>query len=84
MPLTDHAKFTTTRSGSVICQRCKVSYPEGTNLHFLHDVTGDGPGRNVCGGCRQYYLTKTQMAAEQPTARKLLLLIGSHHYIYRP
>jgi hypothetical protein len=73
MPPLESADFTTTRSGSVICQRCKMSYPEGTKLRFLHDVTGQGPGRNICEGCHQYYVTKTQMAEEPPTARKLLI-----------
>lgn len=73
MPPIEHANFTTTCSGIIVCQRCKVSYPEGTKLHFLHDVTGEGPGKNVCGGCCQYYVTKTQIAGGQPTAGQLLI-----------
>ena len=58
MPPLNYVKFTST-SGNVICQRCKVSFLEGVELHFLHDMTGEGPGRNVCDECRQYYITKT-------------------------
>jgi len=82
MPPIEHANFTTTCSGCVICQRCKVSYPEGMKLHFLHDVTGEGPGRNVCEGCCQYYAMKTQMAGGQPTAHQLSIN-RMHHYIDR-
>ena len=63
MPPLDYVKFTTA-SGNVICQRCKVSFPEGVELHFLHDLTGEGPGKNVCQECRQYYITKTEKAGQ--------------------
>ena len=59
----NYVKFTSA-AGNVICQRCKVSYPEGVELHFLHDATGEGPGRSVCDECRQYYITKTEKAAQ--------------------
>jgi hypothetical protein len=61
MPPLDYVNFTST-SGNVICQRCKVSFPEGEELHFLHDLTGEGPGKRVCGQCRQYYFTKSEKA----------------------
>lgn len=63
MPPLDYVKFTSA-SGNVICQRCKVSFPEGVELHFLHDLTGEGPGKNVCQECRQYYITKTEKAGQ--------------------
>jgi hypothetical protein len=50
MPPLNYVKFTST-SGNVICQRCKVLFPEGVELHFLHDMTGEGPEKNVCDEC---------------------------------
>lgn len=55
----NYVNFTST-SGNVICQRCKVSFPKEVELHFLHDATGEGPGKRVCDECRQYYITKTE------------------------
>ena len=41
-------------------------------LHFLHDLTGEGPGKRVCDECRQYYITKTEKVV-QSTMGKLLI-----------
>jgi gluconate kinase len=68
MPPIYYVKFTTT-SGNVVCQRCKVSFPEGVELHFLHNLTGEGPGKKVCDECRRYYITKTQNAAQSDTGK---------------
>jgi hypothetical protein len=73
-PSLNYVKFTTT-SGNVICQRCKVSFPQGVELHFLHDLTGEGPGKNVCNECRQYLITKTARVAQ--SQGKLLVI---NHY----
>ena len=70
-PGLNYVNFTTT-SGNVICQRCKVSFPQGVELHFLHDQTGKGPGKSVCDECHQYYITKTARVA-QSTVGKLLI-----------
>ena len=70
-PGPNYVNFTTT-AGNVICQRCKVSFPQGVELHFLHDQTGEGPGKNVCAECCQYYITKTARAA-QSTIGKFLI-----------
>ena len=59
----NYANFTST-AGHVVCQRCKVSFPEGEEFHFLHDATGEGPGKRVCTQCRQYYITKTEKAGQ--------------------
>ena len=48
MPPLNYVNFTST-SENVICQRCKVLYPEGVELHFLHDLTGEGPGKKARG-----------------------------------
>lgn len=80
-PPVECVNFTRT-SGNVICQRCKVSYPEGEELHFLHDATGEGPGKHVCNGCRQYYIikTRTEMANHSSASSKLLIRCGLHHH----
>ena len=67
----DYVKFTT-NPGSVICQRCKVSFPQGVELHFLHDLTGEGPGKRVCDECRQYYITKTEKVVQSTTGKLLI------------
>ena len=59
MPL-DYVKFTTATSEKVICQKCKEPLSEGKQPHFLQDLTGSAPGKNVCDKCRQYYITKTE------------------------
>ena len=61
MPET-YIKFTTTAAGNAICQRCKFSFPQGTELHFVHDVTGKRAEMNVCAGCHQELIIKTQAA----------------------
>jgi len=70
-PGLNYVNFTTT-SGNVICQRCKVSFPHGVELHFLHDQTGEGPGKNVCDECRQYYITKTAKIAQSTIGKPLI------------
>jgi hypothetical protein len=72
-PPHNFVNFTST-SGNVICQRCKVLFPEDVELHFLHDATGQGPGKKVCDECRQYYITKTEIA-EQSTRKFLSKII---------
>ena len=72
MPPLNYVKFTTT-SGNVVCQRCKLPFPEGVELHFLHDLTGEGPGKNVCDDCHQYYVTRTERAAQSTTGKLLII-----------
>ena len=69
-PPNGHVKFTTT-PGGVVCQRCKVSFPQGMELHFLQDLTGEGPGKKVCEECRQYYITKTEKIVQSTTGKLL-------------
>lgn len=61
MPL-DYVNFTSTSGKAVICSKCTHPPPEGEELYFIHDRTGENPGRYVCGKCRQYYLSKTMAA----------------------
>ena len=62
------AYFTTDNSNSVVCQRCLQSFEEGTELYFMHDRKPDGKGKRVCGGCRQYYLRKTETYQRAPSS----------------
>jgi hypothetical protein len=77
MPPINIAKFTTAGELNTVCQRCKVSYPEGTKLHFLQDAMGQGPGRYVCEGCRQHYFNKTQalITNERATFRQFSIAV---------
>jgi hypothetical protein len=86
MPPPNYVNFTMT-SGNVVCQRCKVLFPEEVELHFLHDLTGKGPGKNVCEECHQYYITKTEK--EQSTGNEQLkslytVLIGGPDFPGQP
>ena len=63
MPPLNYVNFTLT-SRNVICQRCKVSFQEGVELHFLQDLTSEGPGKKVCNECHHYYVTKTKGLAQ--------------------
>ena len=60
MPLDECADFTTKNTRPVICQRCHASFENGTELFFMQDRKGDGPGKHICAGCRQHYLRKTE------------------------
>ena len=60
MPLDELADFTTKGTKPVVCQRCHASFESGTQLFFMHNRKGDGPGKHICAGCRQYYVRKTE------------------------
>jgi hypothetical protein len=66
MPLDEAADFTTKGARPIICQRCHESFASETDLYFMHDRKGDGPGKHVCAGCRQYYLRKTEAMQQHP------------------
>jgi len=68
MPPLDYVKFTTT-SGNVVCQRCKLPFSEGVELHFLHDLTGEGPGKMFV----MIVITKTQRAGQSTTGKPLII-----------
>jgi len=59
MPLDELADFTTKGAKPVVCQWCHESFESGTELFFMHNRKGDGPGKHICAGCCQHYLRKT-------------------------
>ena len=59
MPKTDVVDFTTNDARPVVCQRCRESFENGTDLYYMRDSKPDGAGKHVCAECRQYYLRKT-------------------------
>jgi hypothetical protein len=76
MPQDEFADFTTKDARPVICQRCSESFESGTKLFFMHNRKGDGPGKHICAGCRQYYLRKTEAIKEHTLGQ------FSHHFLY--
>lgn len=68
MPLDELADFTTNLKGAkpVVCQRCHESFESGTELFFMHDRKGDGPGKHICAGCCPCYLRKTVAIQHTP------------------
>jgi hypothetical protein len=66
------ADFTTGNSNPVVCQRCLQSFKEGTELYYMRDSKAERAGKSICGGCRQYYIGKTQ-ARETKLALSLSL-----------
>ena len=73
-PPLKYVNFTST-SGTVVCQKCKLSFPETVEIHFLHDQTGKGPGKKVCDECYQYYITKTQAENGRQSGKLLINFI---------
>jgi hypothetical protein len=64
------ADFTTDGKNLVVCQRCKEAFPPDTLLFYMHDRRPDRPGKQLCAGCREYHLQKTQ--TRQRTESKFL------------
>jgi len=52
------AEFTSEVAARVVCQRCKQSFPPGTQLHYMHNIDPSYPGRELCDGCHRYYREK--------------------------
>ena len=65
----EYVDFSTHNSNPVVCQRCLQSFKNGTELFYMHDSKADGVGKRVCGGCRQYYLKKTEARQLENTSR---------------
>ena len=55
-----------------MCQQCLQSFEEGTELYYIRDSKAERAGKRICGGCRQYYIGKTQ-ARETKLALSLSL-----------
>ena len=70
----EHIDFTTQGDASpVICQRCLQSFEAGTELFYMQSNKLDARGKNICSGCHQYYLKKTETRQ-----RELTLGLSSH------
>ena len=52
------AEITSEDAARVICQRCKESFPPGTELIYLHNIDPSHPGCHLCEGCHKYYHEK--------------------------
>jgi len=52
------AEFTSEAAGRVVCQRCKESFPPGTQLFYMHNIDANHPGRQLCEECHKYYREK--------------------------
>lgn len=53
------AEITAEGDGRVFCERCKESFPPGTELKYVRNLKGPTElGRKVCEGCHMYYLNK--------------------------
>ena len=53
------AEITAEGDGRVFCERCKESFPPGTELKYIRNLKGPTElGRKVCDGCHAYYLNK--------------------------
>jgi hypothetical protein len=65
------ANFTTTDGESqVVCQRCKLSFPPGTQLFYMHDQRPTRQGKYLCAGCHQYHVQKTDTIRRTEEADK--------------
>jgi len=53
-----YAEITTEGEGRVVCQRCKESFPPGTELKYVGNKDSMQSGRKVCDSCHGYYLNK--------------------------
>jgi hypothetical protein len=57
---TEQADFTTGGDIQAICQRCKMSFPAGTQLFYMQDRKPGRPGKYLCVGCHDYQVQKSE------------------------
>ena len=82
MPV-DIADFTTDGDAQAVCQRCKLSFPPGTQLHYMHDHNPGRAGKYLCEGCRQYHMQKTQSRQHTQGKNHPQKLWAANHYAVR-
>lgn len=73
------ADFTTGGDDLAVCQRCKASFPPGTQLFYMRDRKPDRPGKHLCTGCHNYHIQKTKAREEVASSSSALAAAENVH-----